>query len=55
MRYTALEIRFWSVKCTIVRCTKISIISISSLQVMQAITVGKLDEKKPLQNALKRN
>ena len=55
MRYTALEIRFWSVKCTIVRCTKISIISISSFQVMQAITVGKLDEKKPLQNALKRN
>ena len=56
IQYTVLEIQFWSVKCTTVtvRYAKISNTSIRSHQSMQAITIGRLDKNKPLQNAFKR-
>ena len=56
MQYTVIEIQFWSVKCTTVtvRYVKISSISIPSHQVMQAIAMVRLYERKPLQNIFKR-
>ena len=47
---------FWSVKYTTVtvRYAKISSISVPFHQAMQAITMGRLDENKPLQNDFKR-
>ena len=54
IQYTVLEIQFWSVKCTTAGYAKISSISIPSHQAMQVITMGRLDENKPLQNAFKR-
>ena len=56
IKYTVLEIQFWSVKCTTVtvRYVKISSISIPSHQAMQAIAMVRLYENKPLQNAFKR-
>ena len=55
IKYTVLEIQFWSVKCTTLTVwyAKISSISIPSYQAMQAIAV-RLYENKPLQNAFKR-
>ena len=50
IKYMVLEIQFWYVKCTTVWYAKISTISIPPHQAMQAITLGKLDEKKRLQN-----
>ena len=54
IKYTVLEIQFWSVKCTTLTVwyAKISSISIPSYQAMQAIAV-RLYENKPLQNAFK--
>ena len=49
-----LEIQFCSVKCTTVRHAKTLSISVPSHQAMQANAMGRLDEKKPLQNAFKR-
>ena len=54
MQYMVFEIQFWSVKCTTVGHVKISSISIPSHQAMQVITMGRLDENKPLQNTFKR-
>ena len=54
IRYTVLEIQFWSVKCTTVWYAKISSIFIPSHQAMQTITMNRLDENKPLQNDVKR-
>ena len=55
IQYTVLEIQFWSVKCmiTTVPYAKISNIPIPSHQAMQAITMFRLYENKPLQNAFK--
>ena len=53
MQHTALETQTWSVKCTTIRYSKISSISIPFHQALQAITIGRLGEKKPLQNAFK--
>ena len=53
IRYTVLEIQFWSVKCTTLWYAKISSISILSNQAMQAITMNRPDENKPLQNDFK--
>ena len=53
IRNKVLENQFWSVKCTTVWYAKISSIPIPSHQAMQAITMGRLDEKKPPQNAFK--
>ena len=57
IQYTVLEIQLWSVKCCLmtvtVRYAKILTISIPSYQAIQAITIGGLDENKPLQNAFK--
>ena len=56
-QYAVLEIQFWSLKC---RTVTVGYANISSnipflpIQVMQAITMGRLDENKPLQNAFKR-
>ena len=47
---TVLEIQFWSVKCTTVTAQEISI---TSNQVMHAITRVRPYENKPLQNAFK--
>ena len=49
----ALEIHFWSVKCTTVQYSKISSISIPSDQTMQAIAMVRSYEKKPLENTFK--
>ena len=56
IQYTVLEIQFWSVKCMTVtlRYAKISSICILSRQAMQAITMVRLYENKPLQNVFKR-
>ena len=52
--YTVLEMKICSVKCTTVWYAKISSISIPSHQAMKAITMSRLDEKKPHENAFKR-
>ena len=58
IQYTVLEIHFWSVKCCLTTVTlgygKIASISILSYQAVKVITMGGLDESKPLQNAFKR-
>ena len=53
MRYKVSEIQFWPVKYTTVWYAKISSISFHSHYAMQAITLSRLDENKPLQNAFK--
>ena len=57
IQYTVLEIQFWSVNCTTVtvRYAKISSMSITSHQAMQAVAMFRIYENKPLQNAFKHN
>ena len=52
-KYTVLEIQFWSARCTTVWYAEFSSIFIPSYQAMQVITIGRLNEKKPVQNAFK--
>ena len=56
IQQTVLEIQFWSVKYTTVTVgyVKFRNMSFAPIQATQAITMVRLNENKPLQNAFKR-
>ena len=53
IKYRASESQFWSIKYTTAGYAKISSVSMPSHQLMQVITMRRLDENEPLENTFK--